>query len=117
MAEGRNVTKDLDSNINYLKELLGVGETYDVCFREFRVGRKRAASFSINGMVNDLLVAQIFTEIMADRPEELSINTLHKVFYTRAIHTQVKQLTNINLDSESKPQKSRNCAALRLKSV
>ena len=96
MAEGRNVNKDLDSNINYLKELLGVGETYDVCFREFRVGRKRAASFSINGMVNDLLVAQIFTEIMADRPEELSINTLQKVFYTRAIHTQVKQLTNIN---------------------
>ena len=96
MAESRKFSKDLVQNINYLKDLLGIGETFDICFREFQIGRKRAASFSINGMVNDLLMAEILTEIMADRPEELSLNTLQKVFYTRAIHTQVKQNGNMN---------------------
>lgn len=96
MAGNRKIEKDIDKNINYLKELLGVGETYDICFREFRIGRKRAASFSINGMVNDLLMADVLKEIIAERPEELTLNTLQKVFYTRAIHTQAKQIHNLN---------------------
>ncbi len=96
MAESRKIEKDINKNINYLKDLLGVGETFDICFREFQIGRKRAASFSVNGMVNDLLMAEILTEIMTERPEELSLNTLQKVFYTRAIHTQVKQNNNMN---------------------
>ena len=96
MAESRKVGKNIEDNINYFKELLDIGENFDIIFREFRVGRKKAASFSINGMTNDILLAEIFKEIVAEKSEELSINTLQKVFFTRAVHTQVKQANNLN---------------------
>ncbi len=96
MAEQTKIEKDIDHNINYLKDLLGVGESYDVIFREYKVGRKRAASFSINAMTNDVLLTNIFQDMITLNPEELSINTLQKLFYTRATHSQVKLIDNMN---------------------
>jgi stage V sporulation protein AF len=86
----RKVNKDIDVNINYLKDKLGVGESYDIIFREYHVGRKRAASFSINGMTNDVLLTNVFQDMMTFHQDDLSINTLHKLFYSRATHSQVK---------------------------
>lgn len=96
MEEKHKVDKELDSNINYLKDLLGVGESFDIIFREYKVGRKRAASFSINGMTNDVLLTNVFQDMLTFNPEELSINTLQKLFYSRATHSQVKLLDNMN---------------------
>lgn len=90
MGEKKKVVKSLEDNINYLKELVGVGQTFDVVFREYTVGRKQAASFSINGMTNDVLLTNVFQDMIALHPEGLSINTMEKVFYTRATHSQVK---------------------------
>jgi stage V sporulation protein AF len=96
MDEQKRIEKDLDHNISYLKDLLGVGESFDVIFREYKVGRKRAASFSINAMTNDVLLTNIFQDMITLNPEELSINTLQKLFYTRATHSQVKLIDNMN---------------------
>jgi stage V sporulation protein AF len=90
------IEKNIDHNINYLKDLLGVGETFDIVFREYKVGRKRAASFSINGMTNDVLLTNVFQDMLTLHPEDLSINTLQKLFYSRATHSQVKLLDNMN---------------------
>ncbi len=84
------IAKKIDDNINYVKELVGVGECYDIIFREYHIGRKRAASFSINGMTNDVLLTNVFQDMLALHPEDLSVNTLQKVFYSRATHSQVK---------------------------
>lgn len=96
MEEQKKIDKDLDYNINYLKDLLGVGESFDIIFREYKVGRKRAASFSINAMTNDVLLTNIFQDMITLNPEELSLNTLQKLFYTRATHSQVKLIDNMN---------------------
>jgi stage V sporulation protein AF len=96
MEEQEKIEKDIDHNINYLKDLLGVGENYDIVFREYKVGRKRAASFSINGMTNDVLLTNVFQDMLTLKPEELSVNTLQKLFYTRATHSQVKLTDNMN---------------------
>ncbi|MDF2634460.1 MAG: GerA spore germination protein, partial [Pelosinus sp.] len=96
MGEQKKIEKDLDHNINYLKDLLGVGESFDVIFREYKVGRKRAASFSINAMTNDVLLTNVFQDMITLNPDELSINTLQKLFYTRATHSQVKLIDNMN---------------------
>jgi stage V sporulation protein AF len=96
MDEKRKIDKELDENINYLKDLLGVGESFDIIFREYKVGRKRAASFSINGMTNDVLLTNVFQDMLTLNTEELSVNTLQKLFYSRATHSQVKLLENMN---------------------
>ncbi|CUH94064.1 putative membrane protein [Propionispora sp. 2/2-37] len=94
--EERKINKDIDRNINYLKDLLGVGESFDVIFREYRIGRKRAASFSINGMTNDVLLTNVFQDMMTFQQEDLTINTLQKLFYSRATHSQVKLVDNMD---------------------
>lgn len=90
------INKKIDDNLNYVKELVGVDTSYDIVFREYHIGRKRAASFSINGMTNDVLLTNIFQDMMALNPDELSVNTLHKVFYSRATHSQVKLVDNMD---------------------
>lgn len=94
MTQERRIVKDIDSNIRYLKDLLGVGETFDIVFREYRVGRKRAASFSINAMTNDLVVSNILEDITLFKQEEFSIDSLKKIFYSRTPHLQAKLLDN-----------------------
>lgn len=94
MTQERKIAKDLDCNIRYLKDLLGVGETFDIVFREYLVGRKRGASFSINAMTNDVLVTNILEDITLFKQEEININSLKKVFYSRTPHLQAKLLDN-----------------------
>ncbi|HWR09247.1 spore germination protein [Sporomusa sp.] len=96
MTDERKIEKDIDDNINYIKDYLGVGETFDVVFREFRVGRKRAASFSINGMTNDVVLSNVFEELTVYNQEDLTINTMQKLFYSRATHSQAKLVENMN---------------------
>ncbi len=96
MQDQRKIDVDIDKNINYLKDLLGVGETFDIVFREFKIGRRKAATFSINGMTNDVVITNVYQAVMTCHPEELSINTLNKVFYQRLPHSQVKLLDNMN---------------------
>lgn len=94
--EQTKISVDIDENINYLKDLLGVGETFDIIFREYKVGRKRAASFSINAMTNDILLTNVFQDMFTLKQEDLTINTLQKVFYSRITHTQVKLVDNLS---------------------
>jgi len=96
MTKEQKIEKDIDKNINYLKDLLGVGESFDIIFREYKVGRKRAASFSINGMTNDVLLTNVFQDMLTLHPEELTVNTMQKLFYTRATHSQVKLIDNMS---------------------
>lgn len=95
MAVETKISRDIEENIKYLKELLGVGESFDVIFREFYIGRKKLVTYSINAMVNDDLMSDILEDIVARSPEELNIDTLHKIFYNRATHTQTKKQTNL----------------------
>jgi stage V sporulation protein AF len=96
MEEQKKIEKDIDLNINYLKDFLGVGESFDIIFREYKIGRKRAASFSINAMTNDILLTNVIEDMLTLHPDELTINTLQKLFYTRVTHSQVKLMGNMN---------------------
>ncbi|MBP2646240.1 MAG: gerBA [Firmicutes bacterium] len=89
------ISKEIDDNINHLKELLGVGESFDIIFREYNVGRRRAASFSINGMTNDILLSNVFADMMVFNQSELTVNALQNLFYSHATHSQVKMVDNM----------------------
>lgn len=87
----KTISREIEQNIKYLNELLGVGESFDIIFREFYAGRKKIATYSINAMVNDDLMSDVLEDIVARSPEELTVDTLDKIFYHRATHTQTKK--------------------------
>ncbi|MDL2281110.1 spore germination protein [Selenomonadales bacterium OttesenSCG-928-I06] len=91
------VSKDIDNNIDYIKTLLGIGETFDIVFREHKIGNKKAASFAVTGMMNDLLVATIFKEITSYKQEVMSINTLKQVFFSRTTICQAQLMDDLEL--------------------
>lgn len=93
--ERMSISREIEENINYLKELLGIGESFDIIFRELYVGRKKIATYSVNAMVNDDLISDILEDIVARSPEELTVDTLDKIFYHRATHTQTKKQKNM----------------------
>lgn len=90
------IASDIDVNINYLKELLGIGENYDIIFREYKMGTRRAASFSINGMTNDILLTNVFQSMTLLNQNELSLHTMHKLFYSHATHSQAKMIDDMH---------------------
>lgn len=92
----QEISKKLDENLAYMKDLLGVGECFDVIFREYHIGKKRAASFSINGMTNDVLLTNVFQDMLTLNQEQLTVNLMEKVFYSRATHSQVKKTVDMD---------------------
>jgi len=94
--EKRKIDKNLDKNVNFLKDLLGVSESFDVIFREYKVGRKRVASFSLNSMTNDILLSNVIEDLIVCVQDDLTINPAEKLFYSRVSHSQVKLTDNMN---------------------
>lgn len=89
------ISREIDRNIQYLNKLLGVGESFDIIFREMYAGRKKIATYSINAMVNDDLISDILEDVVSFAPEELTVDALYKIFYHRAAHTQTKEQKNM----------------------
>ncbi len=90
MAEHEAIHVNIESNITYLKDLLGIGEGFDIVMREYDVCGKQAASLSINGMTNDVLVSDILEDMIFYNYEPTPFFNLDDLMKKRATHTQVK---------------------------
>ena len=53
ITEKKSIDRNIEKNVAYMKELLGVGVSFDIIYREFHLGNKRIATFGINGMTYD----------------------------------------------------------------
>ena len=83
------VAKSLDDNLAFLKERLGVGESFDVLYRVIEFAGKRAAFFYVNNLVpqTQMTLLMHYWETLAR--EDLSVDTLHKFIHRHADAIQV----------------------------
>lgn len=96
MAETMNpvhdVSKKYDENLKTLKEQLGIGKSYDIALREFRIGGKKAALIFVDGLINDIPIVEIMQNFACLSREEIVPDTLQKlvsryVTYVKALPT------------------------------
>lgn len=59
------VSPVLDDNIQYLNRLLGVGTSFDMIFREFKVEDRRYALYYVNGFAQDLTIFEVMKQVSA----------------------------------------------------
>jgi stage V sporulation protein AF len=83
------ISKHYQENVDFLKKELGAETSFDVVVREMLVGGKKIALFSLNGMVNSQVAAQILSSLVEAEREKLVPNTLDKFLKGRIPHTQV----------------------------
>ncbi|MBU7007718.1 spore germination protein [Phosphitispora fastidiosa] len=92
MAPIHDVSKRYEDNLDILKEELGIGKSYDIGLREFRIGGKKAAIIFVDGLINDLPIAEIMQNFACLEREEIVPDTLQKlvsryITYVKALPT------------------------------
>lgn len=79
MAPKTRVSKKFDENAEMLKNVLGIGVSYDVAWREFEIAGKKAAILFVDGLIKDLPIVEIMQNFAFLERENLTPNTLHKL--------------------------------------
>lgn len=74
------VDRSLKKNLEYLKDKLGIGITFDIIVREICVGERDAALIFIDGFVKDRETSAIMKSLMDGIPRgELGVNGVEKI--------------------------------------
>jgi stage V sporulation protein AF len=61
----RRVSRSIDENMAYLKDLMGVGTSFDLILREYEVDGQRYALYYVNGFAQDLLIFEVMKQVSA----------------------------------------------------
>lgn len=73
------VSAKLEENLQYLSQRLGVGTSFDILIRKFRIGRKQAAFVFVDGFANGDNLILIMRNLLDAQQEQIVPNTLDKV--------------------------------------
>lgn len=85
------VSKHYQENLDFLNELLNVPENFDVILREMRIGSKKIALYSLNGMVSTQAISHILQVLVELERQELAVNALEKLVKERIVGLQVTE--------------------------
>lgn len=83
------LNRKLSHNLDFLKAQLGVGVTFDVVVREFRIGGKDSAMVFLDGFVKDTLAADIMRRLQQTERAEIVPGTVEKLVKEQIAHIEV----------------------------
>ena len=90
------VSKNYQENVDYLNRELGVPDNFDIVLREMSIGGKRAAIYSINGMVDSHVASYILDALIDLVRSDLIVNTLDKLVKGRIVALQVSEVETMD---------------------
>lgn len=74
------ISPKLNKNLEYIGEKLGIGLSFDLLIREFKIGRKKVAFVFLDGFVSSDLVTLVMQSLMDARREDVVPNSLEKIY-------------------------------------
>lgn len=84
-----DISRSLKQNKETLTKVLGLGETFDVVFREMTFGGTPTGILFINGFAKDNILTEILKRLSYLTPEQVSSHALHSYFEYYIPHIQV----------------------------
>lgn len=97
VTEGKKrVSTRLEENVSYLKKALGVGESFDVIYRELKIGDKDAGLFFIDGFAKDDVMTLVLRNLYQIKEEELSTGSLQELFTRHLNYIEVGKETDLD---------------------
>lgn len=94
--KNKMISKKLEDNLKFIQEELGVGVSFDVLIRQFKVGGKRLALVFLDGFTNGQLVTLIMQTMMASRREEICLKPFNKIFEERIPYMEISQVQELD---------------------
>lgn len=97
LAEKKPIDRELEKNAAYLKEVLGVGVSFDIIYREFYLGNKRIATYGINGMNATHMITDALKSLFPLPSEtHISADVLRSLFVHKMAIQQAKIVQDLN---------------------
>ncbi|WP_410768986.1 spore germination protein [Fontibacillus sp. BL9] len=90
------ISRSLNTTKRTLEEVVGLGQGFDVIFREMTFGGKRTGLFFINGFVKDSILQEIIKRLTYLTPDDISSGALRSFFDLYIPHIQVEKADNLS---------------------
>ncbi len=85
----------IEDNIDYFRQELGIGISYDVILREFKIGRKKAAFIFLDGFANGEVIIYIMQTLLEAKQEEIVPNPLEKIIAKMLPYGEITLVDNL----------------------
>lgn len=96
----QKVSPQLDDNVEFLKKHLGVGESFDIIVRDFKVGGKRVALFFVDGFAKDDVMIWIMQSLFQVAREQITIKAYEKLLNHHLPYIEVDEIESLD-DAET----------------
>nr|WP_244861418.1 spore germination protein [Paenibacillus vini] len=90
------ISRSLTTTKKTLEEVVGLGQGFDVVFREMTFGGKRTGLFFINGFAKDTIMQEIIKRLTYLTPENLTTGALRSFFDLYIPHIQVEKTEHLS---------------------
>ncbi|MDQ0156389.1 spore germination protein [Robertmurraya andreesenii] len=91
----KKISTNIDENISYLKEELGVGKSFDVLQLEVEYADRRMAFYFIDGFVKDDILHLLMKFLAKISPEDLEPQVLHNLLKTYIPYVEVEAVDDL----------------------
>lgn len=91
-----DINKSLKVTKKTLEDVVGLGESFDIVFREMTFGGKNCGLFFINGFANSALLQEIFERLTYLTPDNLSSGAVRSFFELYIPHIQVEKTVQLS---------------------
>ncbi|WP_416367228.1 spore germination protein [Paenibacillus sanfengchensis] len=90
------ISRSLNTTKKTLEEVVGLGQGFDIVFREMTFGGKKTGLLFINGFVKDAILQEILKRLTYLTPEDLSLGALRSFFDLYIPHIQVEKTEELS---------------------
>lgn len=89
------VSKQLKENEQYMKDVVGVGISYDVDFREITMLGRKAQLYYVNGLVDSAAIQEILKVLIHINDDEVQEDKMYDIVQNRLVNEQVDPLSKM----------------------
>lgn len=90
------ISPRMDDNKNTLKQVLGLGESFDVTLREMVLGGKHVGLLMLSGFAKDEILLEVLKRLTYLSPDQISEHALKSYFECYIPHIQVERVEKMS---------------------
>ncbi|MFD3258762.1 spore germination protein [Paenibacillus lentus] len=94
--QSNSISEDLDTTRKTLEEVVGLGKSFDVDFREMAFGDVRTGLFFVSGFAKEDILQEILKRLTYLSPDNITSDALHAFFDLYIPHFQVKKIDKLS---------------------
>lgn len=96
MVKIHSISKHIENNEKYIKEIAGMDVTFDIGFRELIILKKKVQLYYVNGLVDDSTVVEVIKELVNINDHETNQEEISNVIHNRLINLQVENVSTMD---------------------